>query len=201
MFYYFIARCEYLGGVFMKELVIKAKTDKSAALVILKSFEPLIKKCMKMYVRNFDYYDDALQDGYLTILKCVEKYDLSSEYPFPAYARIAVIHNMRSFAKKIKDEVSLDEPLCEEGGTILDTIKSDVNIESTEIQSEILRTLQYALGKLSKKQREIIYAYYFKNIPLKDIAKNKRCHYMAVVKLKERGINALRMEFELYYKI
>lgn len=185
----------------MKELVIKAKTDREAALIILESFAPLIKKSMKMYVRDFDYYDDALQDGYLTILKCIEKYDINSECPFPAYAKIAVIHNMRSFAKKIKAEASLDEPLCEEGGTLLDTLKSEVNIETNEIQSETLRALHNALGQLSDKQREIIFSYYFKNIPLKDIAKNKRCHYMAVVKLKERGINALRMEFELYYKI
>lgn len=184
----------------MREMVRIAKGDNTSGsgrscemkLKILKSFEPLIKKCIKIYIHDFHYYEDAMQEGYLTILKCIEMYDIDSRCEFPGYVKMAMINNIRDFSKKIKNHASLDEEIFEGGVTLLETIKSDVDIERDEIRSEEIIAMYRGIGKLTKKQREIIIEVFFKKLSMREVCKNRRCHYMTVVRLKDRALERLR---------
>jgi RNA polymerase sporulation-specific sigma factor len=184
--------------VFMRAMVIAAREDEKIKLELLKRFEPLIKKCIKFYIKDFNYYGDAMQEGYCTILKCIKSYDIASKCEFPAYVKSAMIHNMRDFSKKIINCLSLDEPGNETGGTLMETLRSDENIERDKIQSEEIEAMLEALHELTNKQREIIEMIYFNNISMKDLCRNRRCHYMTIVKLKERALEKLREELEFF---
>ena len=178
----------------IKELVIKAKRDDCAKLQVVRSFEPLVKKCIGIYLKDRSYFDDAMQEGKMVILYCIENYDVNSNFPFEAYVKRAVIYGIRNFSKRIKDYISLDEEITEEGGTLHDVIESDVDIEESEIKKETLERLKDAIRRLSDKQRDIIEKYYFKNMSMIEICSRRRCHYMAVVNLKDRAIKRLREE-------
>ncbi|EYE87638.1 hypothetical protein Q428_12250 [Fervidicella metallireducens AeB] len=180
----------------MKELIIKARENEEIKLKILKDFEPLIKKSLKMYLKDMSHFNDGMQEGYLTVLKCIYTYETSSNCPFPAYVKRAVIYSIRDFAKKLKCEVSLDEAINEDGGTLLDILPGDVDIEGDNIHKEDLVRLKEAINMLSEKQREVIEDYFFKNKSMVDICKGKRCHYMAVSGLKERAVKKLREYME-----
>lgn len=180
----------------MKELITLARTDDEIKLKILRSFEPLIKKCFKIYIKDLNYYDDTIQEGYMTILKCISNFNINLNCEFPGYVKIAVIRNIRDFSKKIKSEISLDEEMCEEGSTILDILKSDTDIENDEILRSEIKQMYKALNNLTEKQRRIIEEYYFKDLTLKQICKDRKCHYMSIARLKDRALKKLRMDME-----
>lgn len=178
----------------MKDIVLKAREDENVRLKLLKDFEPLIKKAIKLYVNDKNYFEDAMQQGYLTILSCIKSYDVSSKYPFEAYLKRAVIYAIRDFSKRIKNNLSLDEEINEDGGCLLDIIPSEINIEEENLKKNEKALLKKALDSLSPSQREVIEDVYFKGKSMKEVSKHRRCHYMSVVKLKERALNKLKDE-------
>ncbi|SEF38576.1 RNA polymerase sporulation-specific sigma factor [Caloramator fervidus] len=162
---------------------------------VLKSFEPLLKKCCGIYLKNFSDFEDAMQEGRIAILKCIENYNENLKVPFEAYVKRAVINTIRDFSRKIKDMESLDEAVTEDGENFYEIIASDFDLEGDYFKKEDIKRLYDALKKLTKKQREVIIEHFFKGKPLVEIAKNKRCHYMAVVRLKDRALDKLRENF------
>lgn len=177
----------------MREKVIMARSDEDIRLEILKSFEPLIKKCIKLYVKDREYFEDAMQEGYKIVLGCIYKYDLSKEYPFEGYVKCSVIYGIRNFAYRIKYHVSFDEGIGEdEEGSLYDILEGDFDIEKDFEKREDIKRLKEAIKKLPEKQREVINEIYFKNMSMKDICKGRRCHYMSIFKMKERALKNLR---------
>ena len=178
----------------MKEIILKARSDESVRLELIKSFEPLIKKCIKYYVKNPTYYNDAYQEGCATILYCIKHFDINSNYPFEAYLKKSMLYSIKYFSNKIRECASLDETINEDGGCLYDIIDCGENVEEDNIKKEEIRKLRAALSKLTEGQRYVIECVYFKNIKLKALAKNRRCHYMTVVALKKRALQKLKEE-------
>lgn len=176
----------------MRKLVLSARENEDKRLMLTKAFEPLIKKCIKIYVKNPQYFEDAMQEGYSAVLHCINNYNVDSKYPFPAYVKRAVIYSIRDFSKKIKENISLDEKRGEEDITLYDVLENDSRVEEDCILRDEIKRLMEAIKTLTPKQQEIIYDFYFKNKSMREIAKNRRCHYMAVVGLKERALNKLK---------
>jgi RNA polymerase sporulation-specific sigma factor len=179
----------------MKELILKAKEDSSCSLEIIQAFEPLIKKCVKIYVHDFAYYEDALQQGRLIFLSCLKSYDVSSPYPFPAYVKKSLCYGMRDFSLKIKESISLDEPM-EEDFTLYDLLPSKDNTEESFGKRDTSQAILHCLSQLPEGQRRIIEDCYYKNKTMVEISQNKRCHYMSVVKQKQRALAALKRMLE-----
>lgn len=178
----------------MREKVILAKKDENVRLEILRSFEPLIKKCIKYYVHDREYISDAMQEGYYIILKCIYNYDFDKGYPFESYVKSSLIYGIKDFVRKIKYDISLDEQINEDGGCLYDVLESDLDVEEKFGHKDDVRRLKGALDGLSDKQRKVIEEVYFKNMSMMEICKNRRCHYMAVAKMKDRALKKLREE-------
>lgn len=176
----------------LKEMVIMARENEEAGVQILKDFEPLMKKCIRIYVKDFSYYDDAMQEARLAVLQCIRRYDIGSPVPFEGYAKMGVIYSVRDFAHRIRFNVSLDDEINEDGGTLYDILEGDMDIERDKIHSEELIELRSAFEKLPENYQDIIRKFYFEKMSLREIAGNRRCHYMTVVKLKERAVKCLR---------
>ncbi|MCX7885398.1 MAG: sigma-70 family RNA polymerase sigma factor [Caloramator sp.] len=182
----------------MREKVIMARSDENMRLEILRSFEPLIKKCIKLYVKDREYFEDAMQEGYKIVLGCIYKYDLSKEYPFEGYVKCSVIYGIRGFAYRIRYNISLDEGIGEdEEGSLYDILEGDYSIEKDFEKKEDIKRLKEAIRKLPEKQRKILYEIYFKNMSMVDICRGRRCHYMSVVRMKERALKNLRDDIKI----
>lgn len=176
----------------MRELVIQAREDEDCCFKIVKAFEPLIKKCIRLYLRDMSYYEDAMQEGRIIIIKSIENYDIKSTYPFEAYVKHGMNYGIRDFCLKIKFEISLDEPFGEEGGRIIDMLESSEAVEDNRCSAEDIKWVRETLNKLSEKQRQVIIDIYFNKKSMVEISQNRRCHYMNVVKLKKIAIEKLR---------
>jgi len=179
------------GDEKMNELILKAKEDPSCCLEVIKAFEPLIKKCIKIYVHDFSYYDDALQQGRLILISCIKTYDPSSPYPFPAYFKKSLCYGMRDFSLKIKENMSLDKPI-EEDCTLYDILPSDEDTEDSIAKKDSSEVLLKCIANLPDGQRRVIEDFFYKNKSMVEISQNKRCHYMSIVKMKKRALASLR---------
>jgi RNA polymerase sporulation-specific sigma factor len=180
----------------MMEMVIMAREDEEVEVQLVKNFEPLIKKCIRIYVKDYSYYDDAIQEGRFTVLQCIRRYDIISPIPFEGYVKMAVIYSIRDFAHKIRVCVSLDDEINEDGGSLYDILRSDQDIEVEKIHREELMELKKAFDRLPENYRSIIQKFYFEKISLREICRNRRCHYMTAVKLKERALKNLKEQLE-----
>ncbi len=180
----------------MKEMVIMARKYEEAEVEILKNFEPLMKKCIRIYVKDYSYFEDAMQEARFTVLQCINRYDINSPIPFEGYVQRGVIYSIRDFAYRIKSCVSLDDEINEDGGTLHDILEGDQDIEGEKIYREELMELRRAFERLPENYKNIIQKFYFEKMSLREICSNRRCHYMTVVKLKERAIKSLREQLE-----
>jgi len=176
----------------MKDLIILARTDQTAKLELVKRFEPLIYKCIKMYIHDINFTQDALQEGYVTILKCINLYNLDSECGFPGYVKTALINNLRKFSKNHQHTLSLDEECCDEGGTLLDTLPSDDIIEDYYIQSQLSHELKKTLMALPEDEKELIISIYFKQIKIMQLSNGTRSGYVRLQRKRDKALSMLR---------
>lgn len=175
-----------------KERVIRAREDHGEAVKIIRDFEPLIKKSIRMYIKDPNSFEDAMQEGRHAILGCIKKYDISSPVYFEGYVKMAVIYCIRDFALKHRENVSLDEEINEDGGCLYDILDSGMDVEGDEIKKERIRSLKAALNKLSENERKVIHEFYFQEKTMKEMSRVRRCHYMTIVKHKEKALEKLR---------
>lgn len=171
--------------------VVKARENDEDKLKLLRDFEPLIKKCIKIYLKDRYLYEDALHEGYAAILCCIKRFDINSEYPFNAYVKRAVIYAVRDFSWRGKYTASLDE-ISNEGVSLYDVLESPDRVEDEALLKDEYSQLQNALEELPEKQRKVVEDFYFKGVSMKEVCKNRRCHYMSVVKLKDRAVKNIR---------
>jgi RNA polymerase sporulation-specific sigma factor len=177
----------------VRDIVLRARENNEEKYKLAKSFEPLIKKCIRIYVQDKSYYEDAMQEGYITVFSCIKRYDINSAFPFAAYVKRSVIYSIRDFSKGIKSELSLNEE-SDEGGSLMDILQSDTDIEGDYLKGEDSERLKAAMDSLALEQRRVIEEFFLKNRSMREISKNKRCHYMSIVQLKDRAIKKLKDE-------
>lgn len=167
-----------------KDLLIRAKEgDKEAMEEILKMFKPLIVSCAnRVYISGYDT-SDLIQIGYVTVLKAIDKFDISSD-SFVSYVKNAVQHNyyylIRGKAKLNKD-VTLDEEI----------LSSDTPEDETISNLEIER-LQEAINTLKDVDKTLIYYLFFKGYTLKECAKLLNSSKSTLSRRKDKILNQLR---------
>jgi RNA polymerase sigma factor (sigma-70 family) len=179
----------------LRELVLKAREDSDAMAEVIKRFENLIKKCIKMYIKNLSDYEDAMQTGRIAVMNCVRNYDVNSPVHFAGYAKMGVIYSVRNFFKGIKWEVSLDEELVEEdgvAGSLHDLLDSGIDLEGDKIRRDDIARLREALGRLWESERNIIEDFYFKDVKMVEMSRGMRCSYPTVVRRKTIALEKLR---------
>lgn len=178
-------------------MVKRARESENEMLLLVNTFEPLIKKCIKIYIKDPGYYEDGMQQGRMTVINCIRKYDITSSYPFQAYVKRGVYYSIRDFGKKLfSSQESLDENISEDGPSLYDTIDSGIRTDEDFLHSDEIKRLYHAMEGLSEKQRSIIDEVFFKNRSMKDICNQRRCHYMTVASMKERALLKLKILIE-----
>jgi RNA polymerase sporulation-specific sigma factor len=176
-----------------RERVIRAREDENEAIKIIRDFEPLIKKCIRMYLKDPNSFVDAMQEGRIAILTCIRNYDITSAAHFEGYVKMGVIYCIRNFASKYRETMSLDGE-TEDGRSFHDILDSGMDIEEDAIRKEKSDSLRVALDKLTEGERKVIDEFYFEGKSMREMCRGRRCHYMTVVKHKEKALERLRRE-------
>ena len=167
-----------------KELLIKAKEgDKASKEEILKMFRPLIISCVsRIYINGWDK-SDLIQIGYVSILKAIDSFDISSD-SFTAYVNNSVRNNFYYLIRgkaKLKYDTALDEKFL-----------SDDNTEDIAMASLDTEELKDALDKLSDRDKTLIDYLFFKGYKLKECAAILNTSKSTISRRKEKILEKLK---------
>ncbi|MHC6178764.1 sigma-70 family RNA polymerase sigma factor [Clostridium sp. JNZ X4-2] len=179
----------------LEELLIKAKSgDKTAAGEICERFNGMIVNSARSFYINGYTMEDMMQEGRVSLIRAIQKYDLDSRYPFASYAAGAVKKN---FYCKIRDNVKKSsccslQSINSKGNELMDMIASEQDIEEDLIKRQEKINLWKALGKLPQEERNIIIWYYVQDRSLKEYGIKKGISYRTAAYRKRKAIEHLR---------
>ncbi len=84
------------------ELAVLAKTDKSAAAVLVSRYSKLILIKSEIYANSNADSDDLNQEGLIGLLNAISSYDYSKGVKFSTYAEVCIGNRMKTFLVKTK---------------------------------------------------------------------------------------------------
>lgn len=169
--------------------------NKDSMEKLMKSFENYIyKSAMTIYVSGYDQ-DDLMQIGYMTVMRAVEKYDITKSN-FVNYVTLAITNNFRCLIRnKAKENAvgSLDLEFGD-GLSLGDMLQDEtVNVEEDYIIDELRQVMKEAIDGLPFKLQEVItYVYLEEKGTCKDYAKEKKINYNTVIKRKNLAFAKLK---------
>lgn len=182
----------------MEELVIQAKAGcgKSQEEIILR-LRPLVISSINRYYPREEIYEDLIQEGNLKIWQCILDYDINMKIYFLGYVKMKLrffyldmnkVKGVDSFSLEEKDENGLgplDKIPDGDQGPLLGLIKKE--------EGALVLKL---LDRLSPRERELIYYYYFLEIPLKDLGPRMGITYRTLINTKSRAVRKLREAYK-----
>lgn len=123
-------------------------------------------------------------------------FDVNREGGFTSYVMSAITRNFYNLIRcTVKEGSFCSLNSIIDGGTeLIDLIPSEENLEEEFEKKEERMLLKKALGKMSLKEKEIIYWFYFENKTLNDYAKAKGIGYRTAVDRKKKALDKLRRE-------
>lgn len=175
------------------KFVEKAKLkDKNAMEEIIRRLQPLIISSIRKYYYNIKEYEDLIQDGNIVIIQSIVDFDYTRGVHFLGYVK----SNLKYlYLNKHKEKVhlSLNEPLGDGDGEMLDLLVSDdKDILDLLLEKETSAQLKYTLDSLTNRQKEIVIFYYVKDMSIGDIANALDISYRTVVNTKTTAIEKLK---------
>ena len=177
----------------LSETVKKAKEkDKDSILTLINKYSPLVDKYSRIYKLKDYEKSDLKQEGNLTILNAINKFNLSKNpNAFDGYTINSIKNKYGTLARthiKKNTESSLNmisnnDDSCE----IINLIEDPLNIEENLIKSEETSSLYSALNTLSKEELTLIDVVYLKKSHslLKYCKENNLPYHISRYKLKK----------------
>ena len=171
--------------------------DKKAIEEILESFKMfIIKQCNRIYIEGYDI-DDLIQEGYISLIKAIEKYD-ESKGAFVAYGTRAIVNNYYMMIKKrakYNGTTSLNRS-NDENIELIDIIEGNDKIENKIILREDVKYVIEAINNMNENDKKLIIDLQINKIPAKQLAKELGVSYLALCKRKERALKKLKAKLE-----
>ena len=147
--------------------------NKESLQLLLEQNKALIYKVAKKFFTGCDNaidQEDLIQEGYIGLIKAIEKYDLNNEKRavFVTYAFYWIYQRMNKYIRKrIKnDEISLNKPItngedtCELGDLLTDDTNLFEEIDQ-ELDNKLLRQrLDMGMKSITLRQRNILHLLY-----------------------------------------
>lgn len=177
----------------LSEIVKKAKEkDKDSILTLINKYSPLVDKYSRIYKLKDYEKSDLKQEGNLTILNAINKFNLSKNpnafdgYTINSiknkYGTLARTHIKRNTESSL-NMISNNDDSCE----IINLIEDPLNIEENLIKSEETSSLYSALNTLSKEELTLIDVVYLKKSHslLKYCEENNLPYHISRYKLKK----------------
>jgi len=122
-------------------------------------------------VRSRATAEELMQEAFLRVIKGAAKYKQQAKFTTWLYTiarNLCVDHSRRMKHRRTQ---SLDQPLGEDGGTMLDRVADDqIGSDRKAVSKELSGRMQEAIAALSDEQREVFLLREFQHLPFKEIA-------------------------------
>jgi RNA polymerase sporulation-specific sigma factor len=178
--------------------IYKGDVDKKEKL--LDMIEPLIISSIKRYYYGDELMEDMIQEGKIRVLECLDTFDSEKGVYFLGYVKAQLRYLYLNLNKAKEFDISLNSSLDLGDGSVelIDSlIDETVDVEGDLIKKYINKNLKDTLDILTDRESQVIYLYYFKNIGMKDIAKELGLAYRTVVNTKTNGLEKMRKSWKV----
>jgi len=136
-----------------EELAVLAKTDKTAAAVLVSRYSKLIFIKSKIYANPVTDSEDLNQEGLMGLLKAVASFNPSRGVRFSTFAEVCIVNRMKSLlikgnsaASPVEDIESLSELSC-----VQDCETPESIYIYKEYLSELLNSIDSVLSESERK--------------------------------------------------
>lgn len=174
----------------LESLVEKAKNgDRIALMDIIERYKFLIIRLASNYYIPSYEFDDLVQQGYLSVIKAVELYNLGSN-TFDGYCINSIRTNFKSLLKgKIKHyrEVPNEDPISPNVAE-----EYSFTLEDEVIAYDEAQRLYAALKKLTPLEKAVVERFYLIQDSLKEIACEGERSYYDYVRIKNKALEKLK---------
>ncbi len=162
----------------------------------LQHFQGLIKASIRKYCYFPEDFDDLFQDGCIVALNCLDTYKKERGISLDAYVASYLRFYFLKTRKYLENRpsISLDEKRDE--GDLHEILDSGIDLEGDFFRNFDDNFLNFVLKKLTKRQRQIIFFFYYKQMSIKAIGDALAISPNTVRNLKSSAIKALRNYFE-----
>jgi len=156
--------------------------------LVEKYWRQIYKLCL-FYLRDAQDAEDAAQHVFEVILKKQSQFQGQSD-PYTWIYRIAVNTALDLLRRrKIIHWLSLEQ--TREPRTAV-TMDPALEMERRQEEQEKLKQLQTGIARLSAREKEAFYFFYYEQLPQKDIAVIMRTSVSAVESLVHKAVNKIR---------
>lgn len=173
--------------------------SQEAMNIILKEFEPLIKKQVKKYYYNYQNFEEAKSSIHHAAIHCIMTFDLSEgktvQQVLPG--KISSLLDHEDYKRK-KYNKYVQKNFADDTGTT-DLPKDyaapqEQRPEHRLLNREMHTLLSQALRTLSETEYRFIHCYYFKNQTYREIAQKYGVSKSKVGRIIQRGKENIRVE-------
>ena len=169
----------------INKLIVLAKNGNKQALIeLFDNYLPFINNFLKTVANDSYEFEDLKQECYLTLIKCLEKYD-DTTYPFTSYYIKSCKNNVYSFIKTNRN-ICIDH---------YDFVEDSVDLDSVVVHKLNLDKLKLALAYLKPEERRIIIDYFYNNLSLIEMSAKYNLKYITLVKRKNKVLQKLKKQF------
>lgn len=161
------------GGVFPKPLSAAEEEecfrkmgegDSAARNKLIEHNLRLVAHIIKKYYNVTTDQEDLISIGTIGLIKAVSTFDYAKKTRFATYASRCIENEILMFLRRsnrIKGEVSIDEPLNQDGDgnelLLSDILGTDPDVTSRRIEDEVDKSLlRDSIGKLNNRERNIM---------------------------------------------
>lgn len=169
--------------------------DDAAMMQLATQYEPLLKRAAgQAHLRTIR--DDALAEGYVSLVRAVHDYDAALGIPFAAFAKARVYGDLRTLARRAirtwQREATVDDRREEGFWELIE----DESAAAALTRYEQRALLTAAMRALTKRERAIIELLYFQETTQTAAAAELGVSQQAVAAIKKRAIGKMRERME-----
>jgi RNA polymerase sigma factor (sigma-70 family) len=136
-----------------------------------------------------------MQECYLQLLKCLEKFDSSLEVPFESYYKIQLYGWRANQNRKKREFLSLQQESNDEITQQIDEeADTQKQVESKCFYEAVVRELR----RMQLTEQTLVIGYYLQNRSLKGLAKVMGIHYKTAEFRKSKALKQLKILLKNY---
>ena len=148
-----------------EEILTKlAKGDESVRQILVERNLRLVVYIAKKFENTGIGIEDLISIGTIGLMKAINTFDTAKNIKLATYASRCIENEILMYLRrsnKIKGEISIDEPLNQDGDgnelLLSDILGTDCDVTSRRIEDEVDRTLlKSSIEKLSNRERNIM---------------------------------------------
>lgn len=156
---------------------------------------------------SFAMDEDNLSEAYFGLCKAAKKYDKDSGYTFATFATIVIINHIKSTLRHkrsqkrlpVKESVSLDRPIGEDGFTLADILPDPRgSAESTALDDIRQEQISALLAKIKREAPELVERK--QGVTLRILAMTQQTSTQAVASRTARAGRRVKQKYNKEYR-